>query len=163
MVAKDFIDYEAMVQTALRDVVKKSIMHAAKGGLQGDHHFYVTFATEHPGVEMPNYLREQYGEEITIVLQYEFWDLSSDNHGFHVTLCFDDSHEKLYIPYTALISFVDPSVKFGLQFTPTSEDFLETGKTIKADKAASKPEKSIKKTDSKSGSNIVTLDSFRKK
>lgn len=157
------MDYEVMVQEALRDVVKKAISYTAKNGLQGDHHFYVTFATEHHGVVMPDYLREQYGEEITIVLQYEFWDLSADNNGFHVTLCFDDAHEKLYIPYTALVSFVDPSVKFGLQFTPTTEDFSETGKTIKADKPT-KPDKSTKKADSgEATSNIITLDSFRKK
>ena len=162
--AKDFIDYEAMVQTALRDVVKNAIIYTSKNGLQGDHHFYVTFATEHPGVEMPNYLREQYGDEITIVLQYEFWDLASDTNGFNVTLCFDDAHEKLYIPYSALLSFVDPSVKFGLQFTPTTEELAEASKTIKADKAARKTDKPAKKSDSqKETSNIVTLDLFRKK
>lgn len=164
--AKDLIDYEAMVQTALRDVVKKAIGHAAKHGLQGDHHFYVTFATDHPGVVMPDYLREQYGDEITIVLQYEFWDLLADTKGFYVTLCFDDAHEKLYIPYSGLLSFVDPSVKFGLQFNPvTEEPSIETGKTIKADKPSDKSDKvASKKADSAKGtSNIVTLDSFRKK
>jgi hypothetical protein len=154
-VAKDLIDYEAMVQTALRDVVKKAI----------GHHFYVTFATDHPGVVMPDYLRDQYGDEITIVLQYEFWDLLADTKGFYVTLCFDDAHEKLYIPYSGLLSFVDHSVKFGLQFNPVNDEPIETGKTVKADKPSEKSEKGTsKKADSAKGtSNIVTLDSFRKK
>ncbi len=164
--AKDFIDYEAMVQTALRDVVKKTIGYVVKHGLEGDHHFYITFATEYPGVEVPDYLRDQYGDEITIVLQYEFWDLVAETKGFYVTLCFDDVHEKLYIPYAALLSFVDPSVKFGLQFNPVTEELSEAGKVIKGDRSSIKAEG--KTTDKKAeipkdGSNIVTLDSFRKK
>ncbi len=164
--AKDFIDYEAMVQTALRDVVKKTIGYVVKHGLEGDHHFYITFATEYPGVEVPDYLRDQYGDEITIVLQYEFWDLIAETKGFYVTLCFDDVHEKLYIPYAALLSFVDPSVKFGLQFNPVTEEPSEVGKVIKGDRPSVKAEG--KTTDKKAeipkdGSNIVTLDSFRKK
>ena len=166
--AKDKIDYEAMVQNALRGVVKKTLEHTEKHGLLGNHHFYITFATDHPGVEVPEYLQEQYGDEITIVLQYEFWDLVAEAKGFYVTLCFDDRHEKLHVPYTALLSFVDPSVKFGLQFSPVVEEQTEVGKVIKGDKAKSltdkaqeKPTKSKEKL--KDGSNIVTLDSFRKK
>ena len=171
--AKDPIDYEAMAQTALRDVVKKTISYTEKHGLLGNHHFYITFATEHPGVEVPDYLRDQYGDEITIVLQYEFWDLVAESKGFYVTLCFDDAHEKLYVPYTALLSFVDPSVKFGLQFNPVTEEHSEVGKVIKGDKPSDKvvdkladksgkiKEKNVKAP--KGGSNIVTLDSFRKK
>lgn len=159
---KDPLDYEAMVQTALRDVVYKTISYTAKNGLPGNHHYYITFATEHPGVDIPDYLRDQYGDEVTIVLQYEFWDLAADANGFTVTLCFDDAHEKLYVPYSALLSFVDPSVKFGLQFSPTMEEPQEAAKIIKADKAPDK--KSTKKTETpKDGSNIVSLDTFRKK
>ena len=163
--AKDSINYEAMVQTALRDVVKKAISYTEKHGLLGNHHFYITFATEHPGVQVPDYLRDQYGDEITIVLQYEFWDLVAEAKGFYVTLCFDDAHEKLYVPYTALLSFVDPSVKFGLQFTPVAEEHSEVGKVIKGDKPNNAKSKSKSKENEppKDGSNVVTLDSFRKK
>lgn len=160
--AKDPLDYEAMVQTALRDVVYKSLSYTAKNGLPGNHHYYITFATEYPGVEVPEYLKDQYGDEITIVLQYEFWDLKADEHGFAVTLCFDDAHEKLYIPYSALLSFVDPSVKFGLQFSPAFEDEQPepSGKIIKGDKAPADSKKDEIPTD---GSNVITLDKFRKK
>lgn len=160
--AKDPLDYEAMVQNALRDVVYKTISYTAKNGLPGNHHYYITFATEHPGVEIPDYLRDQYGDEVTIVLQYEFWDLDADANGFTVTLCFDDAHEKLYVPYSALLSFVDPSVKFGLQFSPSAEETQEPAQIIKAEKPTDK--KSGKKVDApKDGSNIVSLDTFRKK
>jgi len=159
-VANDPLDYEAMVQTALREVVHKSISHTVKNGLPGNHHYYITFATEHPGVEVPEYLKDQYGDEITIVLQYEFWDLKADEKGFSVTLCFDDAHEKLYVPYSSLLSFVDPSVKFGLQFTPTYEEPTETtGKIIKGDKAPKDETADIPKD----GSNVIALDTFRKK
>lgn len=159
-VANDPLDYEAMVQIALREVVHKTISYTVKNGLPGNHHYYITFATEHPGVEIPDYLRDQYGDEVTIVLQYEFWDLATDANGFSVTLCFDDAHEKLYVPYSALLSFVDPSVKFGLQFSPIIEETTEVvGKTIKGDKALTDKKADIPKD----GSNVVTLDTFRKK
>lgn len=162
--AKDPLDYEAMVQSALREVVYKTISYTVKNGLPGNHHYYITFATEHPGVEIPDYLRDQYGDEVTIVLQYEFWDLKADENGFSVTLCFDDAHEKLYIPYTALLSFVDPSVKFGLQFSPIIEETPEiVGKTIKGDKAVIDKKADKKAEPVKDGSNVVTLDTFRKK
>lgn len=161
---KDPLDYETMVQSALREVVYKTIAYTVKNGLPGNHHYYITFATEHPGVEIPDYLRDQYGDEVTIVLQYEFWDLKADENGFSVTLCFDDAHEKLYIPYTALLSFVDPSVKFGLQFSPIIEDTPEVvGKTVKGDKAVVDKKTDKKSEPVKDGSNVVTLDIFRKK
>lgn len=161
--SKDFLDYEAMVQNALRSVVQKSLAHVAKEGLSGDHHFYITFNTDHPDVVIPEYLKDQYGDELTVVLQYEFWDLTVNEHDFSVTLCFDDANESVVVPYTSIISFVDPSVKFGLQFTPILEEIKE-GKVIKADKPKSK-KKQDKTTEEvpDSTSNIITLDAFRKK
>ncbi len=162
--ATDPLDYEAMVQIALREVVYKTISYTVKNGLPGNHHYYITFATEHPGVEIPDYLRDQYGDEVTIVLQYEFWDLGADANGFTVTLCFDDAHEKLYVPYGALLSFVDPSVKFGLQFSPIIGEAPEVvGKTIKGDKAPVEKKGDKKVEAPQDGSNVVTLDTFRKK
>lgn len=160
--AKDPLDYETMVQIALREVVYESLSYTEKNGLPGNHHYYITFAAEYPGIEIPDYLKDQYGDEITIVLQYEFWDLKAGKQGFHVTLCFDDAHEKLYIPYGALLSFVDPSVKFGLQFTPIFADSspVESAeKVIKGDKNPNDKKAEIP-TD---GSNVITLDKFRKK
>lgn len=158
--AKDPLDYEEMVQVALREVVHKTLSYTVKNGLPGNHHYYITFATDYPGVIVPEYLKDQYGDEITIVLQYEFWDLKADENGFAVTLCFDDAHEKLYIPYGSLLSFVDPSVKFGLQFSPIYDENHEPiEKTLKGDKAPEDKKAEIP-TD---GSNVITLDKFRKK
>lgn len=149
------LDYEAMVQTALRSVVRDSISLVAKHSLQGNHHFYITFTTTHPNVEMPDYLREQYPDEITVVLQHEFWDLEANDYSFSVTLCFNDIHERLVIPYSAIVSFVDPSVKFGLQFAPQFDPPPPTLKTKKG--------KKDKDNEIKSESNVVTLDFSRRK
>ena len=176
------IDYESMVQESLREVVKNILRDTAKNGLPGTHHFYISFDTTHPGVEMPEYLREQYPEEITIVLQYEFWDLEVDKKQFYITLCFNDIHERLNIPFDAIISFVDPSVKFGLQFSPSvHDDEDEEPLELESDRVdiefAPDVEEPKKKTKSKKGkkskiedddgdkppSNVVTLDAFRKK
>jgi hypothetical protein len=140
--------------------------------LPGNHHFYISFATDHPGVDLPDYLRDLYPEDITIVLQHEFWDLVIEDRTFSVTLCFNDVQERLTIPFDSIISFVDPSVKFGLQFTPI-EDAYETHPVapVKEKTTKAKAEKKKKTPDSsdeekeKTGdeSNIVTLDSFRRK
>lgn len=164
--SKDFLDYETMVQDALRSVFKKTLIHTAKEGLSGNHHFYITFNTNHPNVTVPEYLKDQYGDELTIVLQYEFWDLNVEENHFSVTLCFEDAHENIVIPYNSLISFVDPSVKFGLQFTPILEEGVAE-KTIKADSPKAAKKKSAKndvdETKEEETSNIISIDAFRKK
>ena len=157
------IDYESLVQESLRAVVKQVLVQAAKKGLPGSHHFYISFRTDFPGVDVPDYLREQYPEEITVVLQYEFWDLEVEDDRFFVTLCFNDIHERLTVPLSSIVSFMDPSVKFGLQFVPSihEEPRVETlpvkakGKKAKAAEtaAASEPDAST---------NVITLDAFRK-
>lgn len=175
------IDYESMVQESLRGVVKNILVDTAKNGLPGTHHFYVSFDTTHPGVEMPEYLREQYPEEITIVLQYEFWDLEVEDKQFFITLCFNDIHERLAVPFESIISFVDPSVKFGLQFSPSVHDDededpldlhsdkvdIEFSPELEEPKKKSKSKKRKKSGDDEDGdnppSNVVTLDAFRKK
>jgi hypothetical protein len=164
---KSYIDYEQLVQKALRTVVRESLLFATKKGLPGNHHFYIAFATDHPGVDLPDYLKEQYTDEITIVLQHEFWDLVVEEDRFAVTLCFNDIHERLLIPFDAIISFVDPTVKFGLQFTPNLEEKIEKPKKVPV-KLSEISEKSVDITDfesepAESGSNVVTLDTFRKK
>jgi hypothetical protein len=168
IVKKTIIDYEELVQNALRSVVRHVLDQAVKKGLPGNHHFYISFATDHPGVDLPDYLRDLYPEDITIVLQHEFWDLVVEDKKFSVTLCFNDVHERLTIPFDAIISFVDPSIKFGLQFTPT-DDVYELAEPELVKERGSKS-KTPKKQDEgggeeKSGddSNIVTLDSFRRK
>jgi len=162
------IDYEKLVQDSLRGVVRTVLNNTAKSGLAGSHHFYISFATNHPDVDIPDFLRNEYPEEITIVLQYEFWDLEVEADFFSVTLCFNNIHERLTIPFSAVISFVDPSVKFGLQFTPSIHErsVAKKAKKMKAEGSAtrkaraSKPAKAEEATE---GSNVIALDAFRKK
>lgn len=160
-------DYEQMVQESLRSVVRSALMQVAKSGLPGNHHFYISFRTDYPGVDLPDYLLEQYPEEITIVLQYEFWDLEVDEDCFYVTLCFNDIHERLTVPLQSIVSFVDPSVKFGLQFSPTIHEKVVPEKLpVKAKNAKAKTKANTQATpteNAQDGSNIVVLDAFRKK
>jgi hypothetical protein len=112
----DMIRYDLLVQEALCGVVKKVLSEAARDGLPGDHHFYITFRTQAPGVRLSNRMREQYPEEMTIILQHQFEDLSVTDHAFEVGLSFRGIPEMLLIPFDALTGFFDPSVQFGLKF-----------------------------------------------
>jgi uncharacterized protein len=113
---KDLIRYDLLVQDALKGVVRKVLGDAAKHGLSGDHHFYVSFRTDFPGVRISNRLREKYPQDMTIVLQHQYWDLSVTESGFEVGLSFSGVPERLVVPYDAVIGFFDPSVQFGLKF-----------------------------------------------
>jgi hypothetical protein len=162
------IDYEQLVQDSLRGVVRTVLSNTAKSGLIGSHHFYISFATNHPDVDMPDFLKNEYPEEITIVLQYEFWDLEVENDLFSVTLCFNNIHERLTVPFSAVISFVDPSVKFGLQFTPSIHERPVAKKTKKPKVEGTTTRKTRVSKTAKieavpAGSNVIALDAFRKK
>lgn len=112
----DKYQYEALVDDALRGVVRRVLVHAAERGLPGTHHFYISFRTTEPGVEMPDYLRAKYPDEMTIVLQHQYWGLEVSDEAFDVTVSFNKRNERLKVPFAALSAFVDPSVRFGLQF-----------------------------------------------
>jgi hypothetical protein len=114
--AKDLIRYDLIVQDALKGVVRKVLSDAAREGLAGDHHFYISFRTDFPGARLSNRLREKYPQEMTIVLQHQFWDLGVTEHTFEVGLSFSGVPERLLIPFDALTGFFDPSVQFGLKF-----------------------------------------------
>jgi hypothetical protein len=114
--SKDLIRYDLLVQNALKSVVRKVLGDAAKDGLGGDHHFYVSFRTDYPGVRVSNRLREKYPQDMTIVLQHQFWDLGVTEHTFEVGLSFSGVPERLLVPFDALTGFFDPSVQFGLKF-----------------------------------------------
>lgn len=114
--ARDSLQYDKMVENALRGVVRQALASVITQGLPGNHHFYLTFRTTHPGVEIGARLLDQYPQEMTIVLQHQFWGLEVTDEYFVVNLTFSNVPERLKVPYTALVSFVDPSVKFGLQF-----------------------------------------------
>ena len=113
---QDLIRYDILVQDALRGVVRKVLGEVAKTGLPGDHHFYVSFDTMHPGVRLSGRLRQRYPTEMTVVLQHQFWDLQVDDAHFEVGLSFGGIPERLYVPFASVKGFVDPSVEFGLQF-----------------------------------------------
>ncbi|HYC14552.1 MAG TPA: ClpXP protease specificity-enhancing factor SspB, partial [Stellaceae bacterium] len=118
---KDVLRYDRMVEMALRGVVREALAVAQSQGLPGAHHFYITFRTKTPGVDIPGYLSERYPEEMTIVLEHQFWDLEVSEGGFSVTLSFNNKSERLTIPFGAITAFADPSVKFGLQLQTTDE------------------------------------------
>ena len=117
----DQIRYDLLTQQALRGVVRSVLADAAKKGLPGDHHFFITFDTHADGVKMSERLRAQYPEEMTVILQHQFWDLTVSDTGFDVGLSFGGITERLGIPFEAITAFVDPSVQFGLQFEEVVE------------------------------------------
>ena len=123
----DDLRYDRMVEDALRSVVGRALSHAAEEGLTGNHHFYITFRTDHPGVEIPDHLHKRYPDEMTIVLQYQFWGLEVGEDVFSVTLSFADVPERLTVPFEAVVSFADPSVRFGLQFDVGRDEAAATG------------------------------------
>jgi hypothetical protein len=114
--AQDLMRYDLITQDALRGVVRLALTRVAKSGLPGDHHFYIAFNTRHPEVRLSERLRARYPQEMTIVLQHQFWGLDVLDDRFEVDLSFDNIAERLSVPFAALKGFVDPSVQFGLQF-----------------------------------------------
>jgi uncharacterized protein len=117
----DLIRYDLLAQDALRGVVKKVLSDVAKSGLPGEHHFFVAFDTNAEGVKISNRLKAKYPEEMTIVLQHQFWDLIVGDRGFEIGLSFNGIPEKLVVPFDAIKGFFDPSVQFGLQFETITE------------------------------------------
>jgi len=131
----DHIRYDLLTREALRSVVRRVLSDVARGGLPGEHHFYITFDTQAAGVRLPPRLREEYPEAMTIVLQHQFYDLGVSEHGFEVGLSFGGAVERLVVPFEALTGFVDPSVQFGLQF----ETLNEAAEIAPAEKPAAVP------------------------
>ncbi len=117
--SEDLMRYDLLTQQALRGVVRSALERAARGGLPGDHHFYIAFSTLAPGVQVSHRLRERYAEEMTIVLQHQFYGLEVTPDRFTVQLHFNNVPETLVVPFSAVKGFYDPSVQFGLQFDAT--------------------------------------------
>ena len=154
---QDLFDYPQMVETALRGVVREALTRTAREGLRGAHHFYVSFRTDVPGVVLPEYLLDKYPEEMTIVLQHQFWGLEVGDQEFFVSLSFQNRPEQLTIPFAAVTSFADPSVKFGLQFdvpAAKSHEAAALPAKVPAEGAPKPPRQAAE---------IVTLDKFRKR
>ncbi len=166
------VEYGRLVEDALRGVVRKVLAELAAGEIGAPHHFYITYSTRHPEVRMPDYLRERYPTEITIVLQHQYWDLEVGEQAFAVTLSFNDIPERLTVPFRAIRVFADPSAEFGLQFTV--EEVPETAGAAEQEPAAlslpiSPPEAGAERAEQETGAGdgggaeIVALDRFRKK
>jgi hypothetical protein len=176
---KDYLNYKAMVERALRSVLTDTLKQVSENGLRGNHSLYISFLTTHPGVTIADYLRSKYPREMTIILQHQFWDLDISEDGFDVTLSFNNVPERLSIPFEALTGFADPSVQFGLQFKLEGESAtVDTGgaatpsvpaATIgalplaKTENADAPPDGETGETEEGESEKIVTLDQFRKK
>ena len=185
--AEDHIRYDILVQEALRSVMRKVLTEVARTGLPGNHHFFITFMTTAPGVRISSRLQERYPEQMTIVIQYQYWDLKVTETGFEIGLSFSDIPEKLEIPFSAVRGFYDPSANFELEFDPKQDadgaepaapaaevETLKSPRSQKkhdaeAAKPAEKKEKSKAGKDDKptaeggKGADVVSLDAFRKK
>ena len=182
--SKDYIGYDSMVDEALRGVVREALRKVATDGLVGGHHLYITFRTAYPGVDVPDYLAERYPDELTVVMQHQFWGLEVEDDRFSVMLSFNKQRENITVPFAALTRFADPGVKFGLQFEPIGDEgaalrapFRERRaseleaeeKRAEADaQAAAEPVDEDTGTDgtdtpADDASRVVSLDSFRKK
>jgi uncharacterized protein len=172
--ATDHIRYDILAQTALRGVVRTVLADAAKKGLPGEHHFKITFNTTAPGVKLSERMRSRYPEEMTIVLQHQFWDLIVTDPAFEVGLSFGGIPERVGVPFDAITAFFDPAVQFGFQFevieTATEGDAgakaTENAASPVTAKLESLPTPAPEATtapDSGAGGEVVRLDRFRKK
>ena len=171
--ATDHIRYDVLARDALRGVLRKVLTDAAAHGLPGEHHFFITFVSKADGVKLSPRLLAQYPEEMTIILQHQFWDLTVLDDRFEVGLSFGGIPERLVVPFSAIKSFLDPSVKFGLQFdtSDVAEVAPETLPAAPAPSAVSIPAPATENAEagdeptppSQGGAEVVRLDRFRKK
>lgn len=149
------IDYGNLMHSAMRGLIQRVLQEVADHGLPGQHHFFITFDTMHPDVEIADWLSDRYPDEMTVVMQHWFDNLNVGDEGFTVTLNFGDSPEPLYIPYDAIKTFVDPSVEFGLRFE-TQDDEDEVPEAEMEEDAVDPGEQTVRDAE------IVSLDKFRK-
>ncbi|WP_415182663.1 SspB family protein [Phaeovulum sp.] len=150
------IDYGNLMHRAMRGLIQTVLTDVSESGLPGEHHFFITFDTRHPDAELANWLRERYPEEMTIVIQHWFDNLTVTNDGFTVTLNFGDNPEPLYVPFDAVRTFVDPSVEFGLRFETQDYDDED------GDEAEESPDDTPKDRAPRSDAEVVSLDKWRK-
>ena len=157
--ADDLIRYDILVQDALRGVMKRILHEVGQTGLPGEHHFFITFDTLAPGVRISNRLRERYPEQMTIVLQFQFWDLKVSDHGFEIGLSFNDIAEKLVVPFSSVRGFYDPSVNFELEFD--APPVVEASAPLEIAPPETPATPAEKPADG--SAQVVSLDSFRQK
>ena len=158
--SNDSLRYDRMVEVALRGVVKEALKEA-ESGLPGDHHFYITFRTNYPEVELPPQVKAQYPEEITIVLQHQFYDLRVVDDALGVTLSFGGRLERIRVPLTSITAFADPSVNFGLQFQAPVVEHAE--KPAAPSQSEEEPAAKSEPAETPKRGEVVALDAFRKR
>lgn len=157
------IDYGTLMHRAMRSLIREVLDSVAENGLPGQHHFFITFDTSHPGVAIADWLRNRYPDEMTVVIQHWFDNLEVTDQGFSVTLNFGDAPEPLHIPYDAISTFVDPSVEFGLRFErPEDEEDIHPAGTGEEEGEAPLAEDVEAEEEQHRDAEIVRLDSFRK-
>ncbi len=161
------IDYPTMIDEAMRGVVKQALRQVeAEGELPGEHHFFITFDTNFAGVEISSVLKKKYPNEMTIVLQHQFWDLIVTEKLFSITLSFNKRPEKLVVPFAAMTAFADPSIKFGLQFHLIDDDFeFDDGEDAADDELPLMDNdggKGKKGKDKRPVAEVISIDTFRK-
>ena len=165
----DLIRYDVLAQEALRGLVRKVLSEVAQTGLPGEHHFFITLDTRHPGVRISSRLRAQYPNEMTVVLQHQFWDLTVTESTFEVGLSFNGVPERLLVPLHAITSFVDPQASFGLKFdAPVAEAEVAAGPAAAEAEPVTAlpvpvPQDTTPRTQPPEGGAVVSLDAFRKK
>ncbi|WP_341369074.1 ClpXP protease specificity-enhancing factor SspB [Yoonia sp. BS5-3] len=154
------IDYGNLMHQAMRGLIQKVLTRVREDGLPGEHHFFITFDTMHPDVEIADWLSDRYPGEMTVVIQHWFADLDVTEEGFTITLNFGDSPETLYIPYDAIKTFVDPSVEFGLRFeTQDDDDDDQDADEAPMDEMVEPEDEG---DDAPQEAEVVSLDQFRK-
>jgi len=171
----DTIDYGNLMHSAMRSLIKEVLSGVAKTGLPGQHHFFITFDTMHPDVEIADWLSDRYPGEMTIVVQHWFDNLDVGDNGFAITLNFGDNPEPLYIPYDSIVTFVDPSVEFGLRFDSHEDDEEEAEivslentpqENTSQENTEEAPEAPMEEAETidepAKDAEVVSLDSFRK-
>ena len=156
--AEDVLNYPARIQEALREMVRQVLREVGESGLPGEHHFYITFRTDHAGVELPDDLLDLYPEEMTIVLRHQFWELAVDDDGFGVTLAFKGVKKHMYVPFRAIRSFVDPKAELALQLDPALAASGPGPAAAGAPNGDAEPE-----PPPRDDNNVVSIDRFRKK
>lgn len=152
------IPYSQLLENALRSVVHNALCLVSEKGLPGNHHFYITCNTQEQGLVLPESLINTYPEEITLVLQHQFWDLEVNDESFEVTLSFNGKNERLHVPFTSITNFVDPSVEFGLQFQSDDENNSKFQQKLNKEDNESISEVSTLELDD----TVVHLDNFRR-
>ena len=157
-----YLNYEQMIDRALLFAVREALLQIEKEGLKGDHHFYLSFLTQYPGVLLPQDIKDAYPDEITIVLQHEFWNLVVGKDHLSVEVKFDDRLEKVSIPFQAISHVSDPSVNFELEFNPKVGNIQQFGGSF-SKKENEVEEELVSGSDDKKKGTVVSLDSFRRK